>query len=132
MPYLMLLNEKNLPACEWELGDEPLTVGRGEDADVQIADAQLSRSHFRIRCEEGKYIVADLDSSSGTMLNDERVASAALKPGDMIRAGASRFYYDVGVDTFIQTQVSTAADGDERAVDVHLCEPEDREGGNRG
>ncbi len=128
MPYLMLLNDKDLPAREWELGEAPLTIGRGEDADVQIGDAQLSRSHFQIRKEEDTYIVADLNSSGGTMLNDKRVATAALKPGDMIQAGASRFYYDVGVDTFIQTQVGAKGEGDESVVGVYLRELKDGEG----
>ncbi len=112
MPYLMLLDENSLPRQEWEIGDKPLTVGRGEDADVQIADARLSRRHFQIKMAGDTHILEDLDSSTGTTLNDAPASSSPLKPGDLIQAGSSRFYYDVGLDTFVKTQVDAKPTGE--------------------
>ena len=71
------------------LAAEPLTIGRGDDADVKIPDAKTSRTHIRLfPGEDGAWHVLDLESRNGTLLNGEPVsAGTALNPGDVIRIG---------------------------------------------
>src|SRR4051812_30819784 len=63
-------------------------VGR-QEADVRLDDSQVSRRHARlIPTEGGGLAVEDLDSTNGTWVNDERVASRRnLVDGDLVRFG---------------------------------------------
>jgi pSer/pThr/pTyr-binding forkhead associated (FHA) protein len=119
MPYLILLNAQNLPGKEWELDSAPLTVGRGEQAKVQIADPRLSRLHFEVSCLNGNYQLTDLGSSGGTTLNDAAITSTTLKAGD------SRFYFDVGMDTMLDSSSAHNNAGNESMVGSFIRELRD-------
>ncbi|MBI4815074.1 MAG: sigma 54-interacting transcriptional regulator [Deltaproteobacteria bacterium] len=63
------------------------TLGKGEDADVVIADATVSRLHLEIVRSGDRYMVRDLGSTNGTFLEGTQIKEAFLKPGSRIRAG---------------------------------------------
>ncbi len=69
--------------------DVPLTIGRSQDADIPVADERVSRIHCGIRYRDGEFVLKDLGSRNGTYLNDEKVQTATLKPGDRIRVGST-------------------------------------------
>ena len=77
-----------------ELGERPVTIGRSGDADVMLLDEKVSRVHCGIGIEDGAMIIRDLQSKNGTHVNEERVESAVLKPGDRIRIGSSVFVFE--------------------------------------
>lgn len=60
------------------------SIGRKLDNDLVIQDNLVSRYHAEIRCEEGKYVINDLDSTSGTFLNNKRIDQSVLYSGDLI------------------------------------------------
>lgn len=62
-----------------------VTVGRGEQADVTIDDASLSRVHARFQSTPAGVVVMDLDSRNGTFVNEERVERRLLVDGDQVR-----------------------------------------------
>jgi hypothetical protein len=64
-------------------------IGRGRTANVQLADPHASRSHCQVKMEGGRILVEDLDSASGVFVNDARVRSQAIRPGDVIRVGST-------------------------------------------
>ncbi|MFA6030537.1 MAG: FHA domain-containing serine/threonine-protein kinase [Elusimicrobiota bacterium] len=66
------------------------TLGRGDAADVDIDDPQVSRQHCSIELREGELRLRDLGSSNGTRLNGKRIILAALKYGDTIELGKVR------------------------------------------
>ena len=68
---------------------EPLLVGRGRTATVRLADPHVSRSHCQVKIEGGQAVVEDLDSVSGIFVNDARVRTQALRPGDVLRVGST-------------------------------------------
>lgn len=76
---------------EIPVGDKPLVIGRGTDADVRIPLDEISRTHCEITRTGGKVIVKDLASRNGTFVNDQKIAQATVKPGDHIRAGSIVF-----------------------------------------
>ena len=83
-------------ADQWELGAEPLAVGRDASADVIVEDVALSRRHFLIVCEGGGYALKDLDSQNGTWV-DGRLAKkepTPLRHHDCILAGRTLFLFD--------------------------------------
>jgi Mg-chelatase subunit ChlD len=69
----------------------PLTnnflIGRGSHADLILASQAISRSHAQIINFKGDWIIRDLNSQVGTVVNGKYIASAKLHPGDMIQIG---------------------------------------------
>jgi HD-GYP domain-containing protein (c-di-GMP phosphodiesterase class II) len=66
-----------------------LTVGRLKVCDVQLDDESVSRRHCTIHARDDKCVVSDLQSANGTFVNETRVTTADLKPGDKLRVGAT-------------------------------------------
>ena len=67
----------------------PLTIGRAPDNGIVVRDGRASRHHARIDGRRGTLILSDLDSTNGSFVNDRRVESVALGPGDRIRIGTT-------------------------------------------
>ena len=64
-----------------------MTVGREEGNPVQLNDERISRFHLKIQEDEGKLVLADLESTNGTKVNGESVHLCLIRPGDMIAVG---------------------------------------------
>ncbi len=101
MPYLVQLNESGSVVKSWELGSERLTFGRGQAADETIDDQELSRQHFAIARVGSHHAITDLESTNGTLVNGRRVATQDLRGNDQIKAGKTRFIYQVGTATMM-------------------------------
>jgi phosphoserine phosphatase RsbU/P len=72
-----------------------ITLGRATDCTVPIRDRYLSRRHAEIVFDADAWLIRDLGSVNGTMLNGERVKhSAPLKPGDRITLGDSEVVFE--------------------------------------
>lgn len=71
------------------LKKEPLTIGRGRDADWAIIDEKASRIHCGIEWDGDFYCIRDLKSRNGTYVNGQRVDAAELHSGDQIRIGST-------------------------------------------
>ena len=94
MPYLIRVKLDGSVAEQWELTlTKPFIVGRGQDANGQIADSESSRHHFQIVYKDGKFWVEDKNSRNGTFVNGARVPSAELKFDDRLRAGETQFFF---------------------------------------
>ena len=63
------------------------SVGRARANDIALEDEAVSGQHFRVRPEEGGFVVHDLGSTNGTKVNERRVARHGLQDGDVIRIG---------------------------------------------
>ena len=63
------------------------TVGRAARADFIVDAALVSRLHCRLEAHDQRLEVVDLSSTNGTYVNDQKVARAALSPGDRLRVG---------------------------------------------
>jgi pSer/pThr/pTyr-binding forkhead associated (FHA) protein len=71
--------------------DRELVIGRAEDADIVLADSQVSRRHARLAPDGGGgVVVEDLGSSNGTFINQQQLhAPALLRPGDDLLVGVT-------------------------------------------
>lgn len=68
--------------------DRPLVAGRGPDADIVLDDPYTSDLHTRFAVQQGRLLVADLGSTNGTYVNENRVTgSVSAAPGDTVRLG---------------------------------------------
>ena len=81
-----------------EIPASGLAIGRETDNDVVVSTPLASRHHARIVRNEGRWFLADLDSTNGTFLNGERLRGEArfLQSGDSIAVGGEtiRFVVD--------------------------------------
>ena len=63
-----------------------MRIGRSEDSEITLADAQASRHHAAISPEPSGFTIQDLNSSNGTFVNGKRLdAPRLLKDGDRLR-----------------------------------------------
>jgi cellulose synthase/poly-beta-1,6-N-acetylglucosamine synthase-like glycosyltransferase len=74
--------------------DRAVVVGRGSSADLVLLDREASRQHFRITYDGHDYLVEDLSSINGTLVNDEVIHQIVpLRDGDTILAGQIRLRF---------------------------------------
>jgi len=72
------------------LGDRPVSVGRLPECTIPLTDQNVSRRHAEIRPGRGAYVVADLGSTNGTMVNGSRIAGEQrLSDGDILSFGST-------------------------------------------
>jgi hypothetical protein len=76
--------------------DRPImNLGRHRDNQIIIEDSRVSRHHAQIRLRFGRFVLFDLDSSGGTMVNGHIVKEAVLQPGDVVAlAGVNLIYVE--------------------------------------
>jgi hypothetical protein len=75
-----------------------VSIGRHSSNDIVIQDPQVSRKHLQLRAEKGSYLLFDLSSTGGTLINNKPVSSAKLKPGDVIKIGKTLLIYSHNQD----------------------------------
>lgn len=80
-----------------------LTIGRHETNKLVLAETMASRFHCTIDKKDGQYVVNDLKSRNGTLVNGQRVLTQVLKTNDVIGIG------DTTVKIVIHQAAGTAA-----------------------
>jgi pSer/pThr/pTyr-binding forkhead associated (FHA) protein len=93
MADLCLLDESGAVAQRWEIGDQPVAVGRDETADVTVPDNTLSRHHFLIWREGESFLIKDLGSQNGTWVDGRRAQGTKLDHNVCIVAGRTVFIF---------------------------------------
>ncbi len=82
----------------FSLAGSSMVIGRDAGCDVPLPlDTSASRRHAEIRRYDDGIEITDNNSSNGTFINGVRLpanTSHALRPGDEIEIGASRFRYE--------------------------------------
>ena len=76
-----------------ELTAERTTVGREATADVSLLDSAVSRTHAALERTSEGFRIQDLGSTNGTFVNEVRVDSRLLQPGDRIQVGGFIFKF---------------------------------------
>lgn len=76
---------------------DPIVIGRSNECDVVLADANASREHAEVRMFNGRATVLDLGSLNGTKVNGRGVPADALglplSDGDRIQISASTIIF---------------------------------------
>ncbi len=78
--------------------DPGLTLGREGHNDIGMpANRHASRDHAKVwKDGVASWAVADLGSTNGTFVNDDKVMRRPLKDGDLIRIGDETFRFELG------------------------------------
>lgn len=93
--FYLLGKSGNLAGRSFSIADGWI-IGRGRACQIQISDPSVSRQHAQFRFSQGQWYIQDLQSSSGTFVNNIRVNASRLNQGDLIRAGSTEFEFRVG------------------------------------
>lgn len=64
-----------------------ITIGRLPECDVVVDDPGASRQHARIRRTDGGFVLVDLGSTNGTLVNDGPIQEHVLEDRDRITIG---------------------------------------------
>ncbi len=91
------------------LADDSITLGRSHKATIMLRDSAVSRIHIKIEYDPqtSVYLVRDMGSSNGTMLNDKKISKAELREGDKIIIGQTvlRFSWIDSIDMAFHGEV---------------------------
>jgi len=78
------------------VGPAGATIGRSRQCDVVLDDPNVSRQHAEIRPRGGSWVLSDLGSTNGSLLNGRRIGgSEVLKSGDEIELGTSILAFEL-------------------------------------
>jgi hypothetical protein len=88
---LLLIDGRRAP-----IGPEGARIGRSRRCEIVIADPNVSREHAEIRPRGGSWVLSDLNSTNGTLLNGRRLERPeVIRPGDEIELGTSVVVFEL-------------------------------------
>jgi pSer/pThr/pTyr-binding forkhead associated (FHA) protein len=76
------------------LGESPVVLGRASDCEVVLADPRSSRRHSQIQPVGHGFVISDLDSMNGTVVNGTPIREHPLSDGDEIRLGSTVLHFE--------------------------------------
>jgi hypothetical protein len=78
-----------------DLGSATVTVGRLPECTISINDSNISRNHAEVKAGPTAYVVTDLGSTNGTMVNGVKIAGEQrLRDGDIISFGSTHVRFE--------------------------------------
>ena len=96
-PALVVLTgkeEQRVPRVLMLKRGRSFTIGRDQDNDVALADAEVSRRHAEVSPSPDGFYMRDLESSNGVIVNEERITNPyLLSQGDRILIGGNTLYF---------------------------------------
>lgn len=117
-PIRLTVTQPNLAPMKVDVQGPLITLGRATECTIPIRDRYLSRRHAEIAFDENAWIVRDLGSVNGTLLNGARLhGSAPLRPGDKITLGDTEIVFEA--DELSHSQL-IALDSDSHAKNLAI------------
>jgi hypothetical protein len=71
-----------------------MTIGREHDNNIELKDEEVARYHARVVYQDHRFVLQDLNSSTGTWVNGEQITQAYLSNKDKIRFGKTEMIID--------------------------------------
>ena len=75
-------------------GNQPIEIGKLPDKLISLTGTMVSRNHCRLLPGASGWTVEDLKSTNGVFVNSKRIASAALRDGDIVKIGEYELRYE--------------------------------------
>lgn len=86
--YIVIGGKTNYP-----LNKVLVNIGRHSENDLVIEDQYMSRHHAQLRAINNRYVIFDVGSTGGILLNGKPITQATLHPGDVIHIGMTHLIY---------------------------------------
>ncbi len=78
---------------EYRVGPKTVLIGRADQCDITINDSSVSRKHASVERKDSRFLLQDLKSTNGTLVNGESIDVHVLSHGDKIRIGKTVFQF---------------------------------------
>jgi serine phosphatase RsbU (regulator of sigma subunit) len=121
-PIRLTVTQPSLAPMSIEAHGPLVTLGRATECTIPIKDRYLSRRHAEIVYDADAWIVRDLGSVNGTLLNGARLeGSAPLRAGDRITLGDTEIVFNGEEKTQPVSQSQLIAlDSDSQAKNIAI------------
>lgn len=115
MAQISILEGKNKGAT-FELIDEETFIGRENSNQIVLNDSSVSRRHCSLKSFNNQFILNDLQSLNGTLVNEKNAQNKLLNDGDKITIGDFVFLFKT--DTPENLPVSSTIFFDKSQIDL--------------
>ncbi len=96
--FILSISGEHAPFDEYFLKEDEIKIGRDkEKCQLVVNDTEISLEHALLKKRGPIYLLIDLESENGTILNGKRINEVALKEGDEFILGNTSF--DVRVES---------------------------------
>ena len=113
----------------FEVPGQPMVIGRGEEADLDLDDRAVSGRHCRVRAEWDHLVVEDLGSMNGTYVNGKPLREPRELPvGGRLQLGRSLLKHELRSRNEVQQQEELTAELEKAAGYVRSLLPEPLDG----
>jgi pSer/pThr/pTyr-binding forkhead associated (FHA) protein len=82
-----------LAGTRFLLDRQLVTIGRAGDNDIQLDDEMVSKNHCRIITQGDNFLIEDLASSNGTIVNGDQVNTHMMQDGDKLFLGQTTLLF---------------------------------------
>jgi hypothetical protein len=93
---LVVLDRDGAPREHISITRAPVTIGRLSSNDVVLSDPNVSRRHAELRRNGDRWVVVDLGSTNGTLINGKLTREHEVSYGDRLAFGTSELIFDRG------------------------------------
>ena len=93
---LVVLDEKGGARERISLTRSPVVIGRMSTCDVVLSDSNVSRRHAELRREGDRWMLEDLGSTNGTLVDEKLAKQHELTGGETLTFGTSALRFELG------------------------------------
>ena len=86
MPAFVVVSGPN-PGARYLLSSSTVRIGRDSRCEIHFDDTETSRKHAEIEVVGESYVLTDLKSSNGTIVNGQTIETKILLDGDRVQIG---------------------------------------------
>jgi Nif-specific regulatory protein len=83
----------------YPIAGDSFAIGRDPRNQLRLGDKSVSREHCVVIRQGDDFLIRDLESFHGTLVNDARVTEQVLAPGDWIKLGRCLLRFEAGEET---------------------------------
>jgi DNA-binding CsgD family transcriptional regulator len=96
----LVSHRRNVQAPSFVLRQGTNALGRSRKCNLVVSHASISRRHAELRAAGDFVELVDLGSHNGTYVNEDRVHSCRLSPGDRVQFGSVVYRFATSRDGF--------------------------------
>ncbi|MEM9193947.1 MAG: sigma 54-interacting transcriptional regulator [Myxococcota bacterium] len=95
----------------WVVDGPRAVVGSGRGSDVALADDTVSSRHCELSVRDGRYVVRDLESTNGTLVDGVDVVEAFIGYGTRLQLGESELRFEPELEWVLLDQLDLGSFG---------------------